>query len=54
LEAPFIFQQGNILASYIEGATDVFGNVPLLNIEDSDEDEGEEGSEDEPAVAEDA
>lgn len=44
LEAPFLFQQGSILLSYIEEKADVFGNIPELNIEQSDDSEGEEES----------
>lgn len=43
LEAPFIYQQANILTSYIETKSDVFGNVPELQIEES---ESESESED--------
>lgn len=43
-EAPFIYQQGNILVSYIENKADVFGNIPELNLDFSD-DEEEDGAE---------
>lgn len=46
-EAPFIYQQGNILVSYIENKADVFGNIPELNLDFSDDDEKEGTDEDE-------
>ena len=35
LEAPFYYLQGNILVSYIERNADMFGNIPLLEVDDS-------------------
>jgi hypothetical protein len=42
IEAGFLYQQGSILVGYIEAKSDVFGNIPALEIIDS-EDEEEEG-----------
>ena len=43
IESGFLYQQGNILVTYIETKSDVFGNVPALEVEASEasEDEGE-------------
>jgi hypothetical protein len=41
LQAPFIYQQGNILTAYIEDKADVFGNIPDLNIDFSENEESE-------------
>jgi len=56
LEAPFLYQQGNILLTYIEAKSDVFGNVAPLEVEEteSEESEGEEedAAEEQPAEGE--
>ena len=39
IESGFLYQQGNILVSYIETKSDVFGNVPALDIEESESSE---------------
>ena len=52
LEAPFYYQQGNIMVSYIEAKSDVFGNVPQINMEESEEEseEDEVPDKEEPAI----
>ena len=42
IEAGFLYQQGNILVTYIETKSDVFGNIPALDVPESDESESEE------------
>lgn len=51
LEAPFYYQQGNIMVSYIETKSDVFGNVPQINMEESSSEESED-IEGEPGIIE--
>ena len=46
IEAGFLYQQGNILVTYIESKSDVFGNIPALDVPES-ESESEEADESE-------
>jgi hypothetical protein len=49
IEAGFLYQQGNMLVTYIESKSDVFGNIPALDVpesEDEDESESDEEGED--------
>lgn len=41
IEAGFLYQQGNMLYTYIDAKSDVFGNIPALEVPESD-DESEE------------
>ena len=43
LEAPFYFMVGNLLTTYIETKSDVFGNLAALEMEESSGEEEEEG-----------
>ena len=58
IEAGFLYQQGNILVTYIEAKSDVFGNIPALDVpeseeeSESEEEEGEPGAEEAPADGE--
>jgi hypothetical protein len=55
LEAPFLYQQGNILLTYIEVKSDVFGNVAPLEVEETESEESEEeedAAEEQPAEGE--
>ena len=58
IEAGFLYQQGNILVTYIEAKSDVFGNIPALDVPESEEgsereeEEGEPGAEEAPADGE--
>lgn len=54
LEAPFLYQQGSILTAYIEAKSDVFGNVPVLDLEESEDEEEEEPADGEEIEAADA
>ena len=45
IESGFLYQQGNILATYIEAKSDVFGNIPALEVEESEEEEEESNPE---------
>ena len=47
LEAPLYYLQGHILTTYIETKSDVFGNIPQLEYDESSEEEEEEGDEEE-------
>ena len=50
IEAGFLYQQGNMLVTYIESKSDVFGNIPALDVPESDnEDESESDEEGEGA-----
>jgi myosin-crossreactive antigen len=50
IEAGFLYQQGNMLVTYIETKSDVFGNIPALDVPESeDEDESESDEEGEGA-----
>ena len=48
IEAGFLYQQGNILVTYIEAKSDVFGNIPALDVPESEE--GSESEEEEGAI----
>jgi len=53
VEAGFLYQQGNMLVTYIESKSDVFGNIPALDVPDSESEESESEEEGgEPADAE--
>lgn len=52
LEAPFYLKQGSLLSSYLESKSDVFGNVPQLQVEDSEDESSEEPAEEEPGEGE--
>ncbi len=41
IEAGFLYQQGNMLVTYIESKSDVFGNIPALDVPDSESEESE-------------
>ena len=41
VEAGFLYQQGNMLVTYIESKSDVFGNIPALDVPDSESEESE-------------
>ena len=45
IEAGFLYQQGNMLVTYIEAKSDVFGNIPALDVPESDDDESESDEE---------
>jgi myosin-crossreactive antigen len=54
IEAGFLYQQGNMLVTYIESKSDVFGNIPALDVPESDnEDESESDEEGEGAEKQD-
>jgi hypothetical protein len=42
LESPLYYLQGHILTSYVETKSDVFGNIPELDYDESSEEEEEE------------
>jgi hypothetical protein len=52
IEAGFLYQQGNMLVTYIETKSDVFGNIPALDVPESDNDESESDEEGEAEGAE--
>jgi myosin-crossreactive antigen len=52
IEAGFLYQQGNMLVTYIESKSDVFGNIPALDVPESDNDEDESESDEEGEGAE--
>lgn len=55
LEAPLFYLQGHFLVSYIEQKSDVFGNLPPLDYEESESEESEgeeEAAEESPAAEE--
>ena len=52
IEAGFLYQQGNILVTYIEAKSDVFGNIPALDVPESEEGSESEEEEGEPGAEE--
>jgi hypothetical protein len=50
IEAPIYYMMGNIITTYIETKSDVFGNLPVLEYNESSDEEDEEDC-DEPSDA---